>query len=192
MSGKAKNNGVKKQVKNKKLKKKFNLNLLFLQCAYYIKSTFIWILRIDYHFKKVLIIRGLNSDSPDKVLIVDFIVETPFLFIIFFHDKTDYIVIFLLRGFFILLFWFAIYIRTTMLLLILSDWILIFLIFHQPLIIIIRLSLFFYITSQNIGETDVATERSLKKVVCRTDALVANSIVSKISQLSICFFFQNF
>jgi hypothetical protein len=125
-------------------------------------------------------------------LIVDFIVETPFLFIIFFHDKTDYIVIFLLRGFFILLFWFAIYIRTTMLLLILSDWILIFLIFHQPLIIIIRLSLFFYITSQNIGETDVATERSLKKVVCRTDALVANSIVSKISQLSICFFFQNF
>ncbi len=49
-----------------------------------------------------------------------------------------------------------------MLLLILSGWIFIFLIIHQPLIIIIRLSFFFYITSQNIGETDVAAERSLK------------------------------
>ncbi len=95
MSGKAKNKGVKKQVKNKKLKKKLNLNLFFLQCDYYIKSTFIWILGIDDHFKKVLIIRCLNSYSPDKVLIVDLIVETPFLLLIFFHDKADFIVIFL-------------------------------------------------------------------------------------------------
>lgn len=138
------------------------MNKIFLQCDYYIKSTFIRILRIDDHFKKVLVIRSLDSDSPDKVLVVDFVVESPFLFFIFFHDEAHYILIFLLRRFLILLFLLSIYIRTTVLFLILRVWIFIFLKFHQTLIIVIRLSLIFYITSKDIGETDVAAEGSLK------------------------------
>lgn len=138
------------------------MNKIFLQCDYYIKSTFIRILRIDDHFKKVLVIRSLDSDSPDKVLVVDFVVKSPFLFFIFFHDEAHYILIFLLRRFLILLFLLSIYIRTTVLFLILRVWIFIFLKFHQTLIIVIRLSLIFYITSKDIGETDVAAEGSLK------------------------------
>ena len=138
------------------------MNKIFLQCDYYIKSTFIRILRIDDHFKNVLVIWILDSDSPDKVLVVDFVVKSPFLFFIFFHGEAHYILIFLLRRFLILLFLLSIYIRNTVLFLILSVWIFIFLKFHQTLIILIRLSLIFYITSKDIGETDVSAEGSLK------------------------------
>ncbi len=89
MSGNARNKGVKKHVKKRKLRKLcVKIFDLFLQSDSDIKHTLVRVIWINNHFKQVLIIRRFDCDRPYKVIIVDLIHETPLFFLILFLKES--------------------------------------------------------------------------------------------------------